>query len=94
MFWKGFPTYDMNLCLTLSMCYMEYSAFQGEMVDLGPLLRCLSLPGGLQGASFADLNRPRCQHRFCLEKVVVAGNGTTVFPHYELRVKVLVLPWP
>lgn len=50
----------MNLYLTLSMCYIEHSAFKGEMVDLGPLLRCLSLPGVLQGASFADLNRPRC----------------------------------
>ena len=84
----------MNIYLTLSMCYIEHSAVQGEMVDLGPLLRCLRPPGVLQGASFVDLNRPRCQHLFCLEKMVVAGNGTTVFPHCELRAKVLVLPWP
>ena len=26
----------MNLYLSLSMCYIEHSAVQGEMVDLGP----------------------------------------------------------
>ena len=50
------------------------------MVDLGPLCRCLRPPGVFQGASFVDRIRLRCQCRFCLEKVVVAGNGTAVFP--------------